>query len=65
MYNDQYEVIVIGGGASGIGAAVTLQQHNIPYIVLEGRDRIGGRVYSESIDGVEMDLGACWVHSCS
>ena len=52
MYQSEWEVIIVGAGPSGIGAARTLQNLRIPYILLEARDRVGGRVYSEKIDGV-------------
>lgn len=58
-------VLIIGAGPAGIGAAVTLHQHNIPFLILEARNRIGGRVYSEIVDGIRIDVGACWVHSYS
>lgn len=38
------EVIIIGSGISGLGASKTLTQFGIPHIILESRDRIGGRI---------------------
>lgn len=35
----------------------------MPYVILEGRDRPGGRVLTCPIDGIPVDLGACWIHS--
>lgn len=52
MDHEHHEVIIIGAGASGIGAAITLFRNKIPFIVLEARDRIGGRLTSTIIDGV-------------
>jgi phytoene dehydrogenase-like protein len=60
-----YEVIIIGAGAAGIGAAVTLARKGISFALIEARDRMGGRILSTKIDGVEQDMGACWVHSYS
>ena len=67
-------VVIIGAGASGLGAARWLVDHDInssvEVTVLEGRDRIGGRVFTD-IDragpGNEgalglFDLGASWLH---
>ncbi|HVJ21230.1 MAG TPA: FAD-dependent oxidoreductase [Polyangiaceae bacterium] len=51
-------VIVIGAGVAGLAAASSLRDHGVDVVVLEARDRIGGRVWTE--DGV--DLGAHWVH---
>jgi ribulose 1,5-bisphosphate synthetase/thiazole synthase len=42
-----YDVIVIGAGASGLAAASTLIDNGKNVIVLEARDRIGGRVYTD------------------
>ncbi len=58
-------MIVIGSGAAGIGAGVTLSRNGVKYLVLEARDRIGGRIASTKVSDIELDLGACWVHSYS
>ena len=57
-----FDVLVIGAGPSGVAAARELQRRNINYLVLEGRDRIGGRILTQSLDGAEVDCGACWMH---
>ncbi|MDF1663989.1 MAG: NAD(P)/FAD-dependent oxidoreductase [Planctomycetota bacterium] len=56
------KVIVIGAGAAGLTAARLLQQQGIRVLVLEARDRIGGRIHSRKVGGVAMDLGATWLH---
>jgi monoamine oxidase len=57
------EVLVIGAGAAGLGAAAALQRMGYRVIVLEARPRIGGRVWTDaSLFGVPLDLGASWVH---
>lgn len=38
------KVIVVGAGISGLRAASVLQRHGLEVVVLEGRDRIGGRI---------------------
>lgn len=60
-----YECIVIGAGPAGIGAAYTLHQQQLPYLVLEARIRIGGRLRCSRIDGVDVDEGGGWIHSYS
>lgn len=61
--NPVIDVIVIGAGISGLAAAKTLQDKDIRVLVLEGRDRIGGRIWTDrSFDGQALDLGASWIH---
>ncbi|MCF6765880.1 FAD-dependent oxidoreductase [Thiotrichales bacterium 19S3-7] len=57
-----YEVIVIGAGISGLGAANELKQKGINTLVLEARDRIGGRIHTINPWGASLDLGASWIH---
>lgn len=40
------EVVILGGGLSGMSAALNLKQRHVPYIVYEAQDRAGGRVFS-------------------
>lgn len=57
-------VIIIGAGFAGLSAAYALQKRNIPFVILEARNRIGGRVYSFEADPAEklvIELGAEWV----
>ena len=46
MEQNGYDVIIIGAGIAGIGASMVLTKKNIPHLILEGRDRIGGRIIS-------------------
>ncbi|XP_010512134.1 PREDICTED: polyamine oxidase 3-like [Camelina sativa] len=55
-------VIVIGGGMAGISAARTLQDASFQVVLLESRDRIGGRVHTDYSFGFPVDLGASWLH---
>lgn len=57
-----YDVIVIGAGLSGLTAANKLAQNNQSVLVLEARDRVGGRVNTNHDFSVPVDLGASWVH---
>lgn len=59
---ESFDVIVIGAGVAGIAAAATLQAAGARVVILEARDRIGGRVWSDEVAGVPVDLGASWIH---
>jgi monoamine oxidase len=52
--------LIIGGGLSGLALADTLHSKGHPFLLLEARDRIGGRILSETIDGNSYDLGPAW-----
>ncbi len=58
------DVIVIGAGAAALAAARNLAGHSIRVVLLEARDRIGGRVWSRRIPSTPMfaELGAEFVH---
>jgi monoamine oxidase len=56
------DVLVIGAGVAGLAAAHDLTAAGMRVIVLEGRDRIGGRLHTDrSWPGVPLDLGASWI----
>lgn len=55
-------VIVIGAGIAGIAAAVDLQAAGFEVVVLEARNRIGGRIWTDHRWGFPLDLGASWIH---
>ncbi|MEX1048154.1 MAG: NAD(P)/FAD-dependent oxidoreductase [Akkermansiaceae bacterium] len=56
-------VIVIGAGLAGLAAARKLKSLGHEVIVLEGRDRIGGRIHtSTQWSDFPIDLGASWIH---
>lgn len=60
---DSADVIVIGAGISGLVAARELANRGRTVTVLEGRDRIGGRIWTSTAwPGVPLDLGASWIH---
>ncbi len=57
-------VIIIGGGVSGLTAANRLKRAGVPVLVLEGRDRLGGRIHTVDLAGDETswtDMGAAWI----
>jgi len=55
------DVVIVGAGLSGLTAADQLTQAGYDVVVLEGRDRIGGRILSTTVAGVQVDAGATWV----
>lgn len=59
-----YDIAVIGAGAAGLAAGLTLQSSGSSFIVLEARDRIGGRAFTDTATlGLPFDLGAHWLHA--
>ena len=59
QYPSNPDIVIIGAGAAGIGAGLALKRLGIPFIILEAKDRIGGRAYSET-----SSLGYLWDHGC-
>lgn len=57
------DVIVIGAGGAGLTAARELQNAGINVLVLEARDRIGGRAFTDTSLGVPWDRGCSWLHA--
>ena len=56
------DVIVIGAGMAGIAAAKYLRAKRVQVKVLEARDRIGGRIWTDRSLGAPLDMGASWIH---
>lgn len=59
---DAVDVIVVGAGVAGLTTARLLSADGRRVVVLEARDRIGGRVHTDRRDGHVTDLGASWIH---
>jgi len=60
---EQVEIVVVGGGLAGLCAARDLLDAGRQVVLLEARDRVGGRTYSVPFEaaGLTVDLGAEWV----
>lgn len=59
--NESVDVVIVGAGFAGLKAAHDLVNTGHSVVVLEGRDRVGGRVFTGEIAGVKVDLGGTWV----
>ena len=58
---EQVDVAVIGGGLSGLSAARILRAGGRSVAVLEARNRVGGKMWTESVGGHRADMGAHWI----
>ncbi len=56
------DVVVIGAGFAGLVAARELGRAGLGVLVLEARDRVGGRTWTDRRLGHDLELGGTWVH---
>jgi monoamine oxidase len=61
MHTD-YEVIIIGGGFAGVTAAREVRKAGLRCVILDARDRLGGRTWYSEMAGHTVELGGTWVH---
>ncbi|MDQ2621810.1 MAG: FAD-dependent oxidoreductase, partial [Actinomycetota bacterium] len=62
MGSEEFDVVVVGAGLAGLAAARKLRAGGATVLVLEARDRVGGRTLNEEIgDGEIVELGGQWV----
>jgi monoamine oxidase len=54
-------VIVVGAGIAGLSAARRLHDEGLEVSILEARDRVGGRIWTDRSLGTPVDLGASWI----
>lgn len=60
------EVVVIGAGAAGMAAAAVLRSAGVEALLLEARDRIGGRAHTDlTVPGAPFDRGASYIHAAN
>lgn len=63
MARDDVEVAIVGGGAAGVAAARRLHDAGIDCLLIEARNRLGGRAWTVVEQGYPLDLGCGWLHS--
>ena len=56
-------VLVVGAGIAGLTVANALTQAGVECVVLEARDRIGGRLHTVDVGGCPVELGGSWIHT--
>lgn len=61
MKHLERDVVIIGAGPSGLTAAYELNKAGKSVAVLEARDRVGGRTWSEQMDGATIEIGGQWI----
>jgi monoamine oxidase len=63
MAKSDFEIVIVGGGAAGIAAGRRLHDAGVDCVIVEARDRLGGRAWTVNMDGHPIDLGCGWLHS--
>ena len=63
----EFDVAVIGAGAAGLAAGLALRKAGLSFVVLEARNRVGGRACtdSETFPGIAFDKGGHWLHAAA
>jgi monoamine oxidase len=56
------DCVVVGAGVAGLTAAHELAAAGRDVVVVEARDRIGGRTWTHAVGGAPVDLGGSWIH---
>jgi monoamine oxidase len=60
----EVDFVIVGAGAAGIGAALTLAKANKSFVILEAANHGGGRAFTDSKTfGVPFDVGCAWIHA--
>ena len=59
---ERYDLIVVGGGFAGVTAARECALRGRRTLLLEARDRLGGRTWSSAWNGFRIEYGGAWVH---
>ncbi|QAY72220.1 FAD-dependent oxidoreductase [Agromyces protaetiae] len=61
MERIETDVVIVGAGAAGLTVANRLKDAGRSVVVLEARDRVGGRLWTNDIDGATLEIGGQWV----
>ena len=61
LVDERVDVVVVGAGATGLAAATAVAAQGRSVLVLEARDRVGGRLWTDEVDGVDLEIGGQWV----
>ncbi|KAI1050192.1 hypothetical protein LB506_001983 [Fusarium annulatum] len=61
--SEKHDVVIVGAGLAGLTAAHELIRAGLSCVVLEARDRVGGKTWSQELpSGGVIDLGAAWIN---
>jgi monoamine oxidase len=63
MTDSETAIAIVGGGAAGIAAGRRLKAAGVDCLLIEARDRLGGRAWTVNAAGHALDLGCGWLHS--
>jgi phytoene dehydrogenase-like protein len=55
-------VVVVGAGIAGLTVANALAHAGVACVVVEARDRVGGRLHTIDLAGCPVDMGGSWIH---
>src|SRR5580692_675007 len=55
-------VVVVGAGIAGLTVANALANAGVACVVVEARDRVGGRLHTIDLAGCRVDMGGSWIH---
>lgn len=61
MQKIERDVVIVGAGPAGLTAAYELQKAGKSVVILEARDRVGGRTWTDQIGGATIEIGGQWI----